>query len=165
VITPGLGFLYNNFLGQFDPVPGRSVSIEPGKAAGGASSTIFFRDGDPVLATGSAGGSRLISALVQAAVNFLDHGMSPGEAVAVPRIHAEEPGLLHAEPALDDQAVDELTAWGWRIERSTYMGRVASVAINPRTRTPEPGSDFRGGRGAATGDRGAVDGARGTVTR
>ena len=30
-MTPGLGFLWNNFLGHFNPLPGHSDSIVPGK--------------------------------------------------------------------------------------------------------------------------------------
>ncbi|MBI4276974.1 MAG: gamma-glutamyltransferase [Armatimonadetes bacterium] len=151
VVTPGLGFLYNNFLGQFDPVPGRRQSIAPGKGSGGASSTIFFRDGRPVLATGAAGGSRLISAIVQSVVNMVDHGMTPAEAVAVPRIHAEEAGILFAEPGLDEVTAEALAARGWEVRTSTYMGRIAAVGIDPDARVLYPASDPRGGRGVAAG--------------
>lgn len=151
VVTAGLGFLYNNFMGQFDPIPGRRQSIAPGKGSGGASSTIFFRDGLAVLATGAAGGSRLISAIVQSVVNMVDHGMAPAEAVAVPRIHAEESGLLFAEPGLDDVTVEALAERGWDVRFTTYMGRIAAVGIDPDSGIVYPASDPRGGRGVAAG--------------
>lgn len=153
VVTPGLGFLYNNFMGQFDPLPGRRQSIAPGKGSGGASSTIFFRDGQPVLATGAAGGSRLISAIVQSVVNLMDHRMAPAESVAVPRIHAEEPGRMFAEPGLDDITVEALGRRGWEVRFSTYMGRIAAVGIDPDTGSVHPASDPRGGRGVTAGRR------------
>lgn len=153
VVTPGLGFLYNNFMGQFDPLPGRRQSIAPGKGSGGASSTIVFRGNDPVLGTGAAGGSRLISAIVQSIVNMVEHRMDPAEAVAVPRIHAEEQGRMVAEPGLDDTTVDALAGRGWEVRFSTYIGRISAVGIDPGTRSVSPAADPRGGRGIAAGRR------------
>ncbi|MEM7504680.1 MAG: gamma-glutamyltransferase, partial [Pseudomonadota bacterium] len=78
VITPGLGFVYNNSMKLFDPYPGSSNSIEAGKArTTGMVPTMLFRDGKPALVVGAPGGSVIISAVLQAIVNIVDFGMSP----------------------------------------------------------------------------------------
>ena len=53
VVTPGLGFNYNNSMKLFDPAPGTMNSIAAGKArTTGMCPTILFKDGLPVLAAG-----------------------------------------------------------------------------------------------------------------
>jgi gamma-glutamyltranspeptidase/glutathione hydrolase len=48
---------------------------------------IVFRDGQPWFATGSPGGARIISTVLQMIVNVIDHGMGIAEASAAPRLH------------------------------------------------------------------------------
>ena len=51
------------------------------------SPTIVLKDGKPVLVTGTPGGSRIISAVLQVIINTIDHGMDVAAAVAAPRLH------------------------------------------------------------------------------
>ena len=51
------------------------------------SPTIVLKDGKPVLVTGSPGGSRIISTVLQVIVNVIDHRMDVADAVAAPRLH------------------------------------------------------------------------------
>ena len=89
VIAPGLGFQYNGG-GGFDLRPGRPNSAAPGKVRlSGMCPTIVLRDGSPVMALGSPGSNAIINAIVQVISNRVDFGMSPLEAVSVPRVHAE----------------------------------------------------------------------------
>ena len=88
VITPGMGFVYNNSMKLFDPYPGSSNSIKVGKArTTGMVPTMLLRDGKPAIVVGAPGGSVIISAVLQSILNIVDFGMSPVEAVTVPRIH------------------------------------------------------------------------------
>lgn len=152
VVTPGLGFNYNNSMKLFDPVPGTMNSIAAGKArTTGMCPTILFKDGAPVLAAGSPGGSVIISAVVQAIMNVVDFGMSPVEAVTVPRIHCEG-GAILAEATVQESVVRDLRAMGHEVRHSHFsfepaMARAHVVACQGgRLRG---GADPRGGAGVA----------------
>ncbi len=147
VVTPGLGFLYNNFLGHYHPLPGYPDSITPRKRFGGGVPTIIFEDGRPRIAIGAPGGSRLITSVVQVIVNALDLGMDMRVAVSVPRFHSEEEQLLFLEPAFPEGTVERLREWGNDVQRSSYMSRVQAIRIDPETLELEAGPDPRGGGG------------------
>lgn len=90
VITPGLGFMYNNSMINFYPLPGHPNSIEPGKSRStGMAPTIVYQNGSPRLVLGSPGASRIITSNVQVIVNVLDFGMDIAEAVYAPRFDCQ----------------------------------------------------------------------------
>ena len=147
VVTPWTGILFNNFIGHFDPRPGRPDSITEGKRGGGGCPAVVF-DGDrPFIAIGAPGGSRLITAVFQSLLNVIDRGMTMAEAVAALRFHSEEPHLLFVEPAFPETIVEALRGRGYRVERSTYMSRVQAVLVD-RAGILHAGPDPRGGAGA-----------------
>jgi gamma-glutamyltranspeptidase/glutathione hydrolase len=120
VVTPGLGFMYNNSMKLFDPDPAHPNGIRPGKARGTAMSPcILFRDGRPWMAVGAPGGSAIISSVAQTISNVVDFGMSPTEAVVAPRIHAEG-GVVQAEARIPGVVVEALKAGGLRVEHRPY---------------------------------------------
>jgi len=146
VVVPGLGFLFNNFLGHFNPLHGQPDSIEPGKRLGGGLPSIVLRDGSPYLAIGAPGGSRLITSVAQVVVNALDFDMPMEQAVSVPRFHSEEEQLVFVEPAFSETIVAELESLGNTVERSTYMSRVQAVRATENGER-KAGADPRGGGG------------------
>lgn len=156
VVTPGLGFVYNNSMKLFDPLPGRPNSMAPGKArTTGMVPTMVLRDGRPVLAAGAPGGSVIISAVLQSIINVLDFGMSPVEAVTVPRIHCEA-GPIHAEARMPDAVKHGLETMGHQVRRSVLsfdpvMSRAHLLALDTRAGAPgfRGGADPRGGAGVA----------------
>jgi gamma-glutamyltranspeptidase/glutathione hydrolase len=90
VITPGLGFMYNNSMFGFDPRPGRPNSIAPRKGRlTGMTPTIVYRGDDPILVIGAPGATRIVTAIAQVILNHLDFGMALPEAVLAPRFHAQ----------------------------------------------------------------------------
>ena len=100
VITPGLGFMYNNSMINFYPLLGHPNSIEPrkGRTTGMAPTIVYTKNngdsaqgqGDqPLLNLGSPGASRIITSNVQVILNVLDFGMSITEAVDAPRIDCQ----------------------------------------------------------------------------
>lgn len=145
VMTPALGFLYNNFLGHFNPRAGFRDSIVAGKRTGGGCPTIVFRDGRPVFAIGSSGGSRLISAVFQTILNVVVHGMAPQEAVSAPRFHCEQDGRLYLEPGFTEATATELQRRGYETIRTSYMGCNQAIALSDGRLSG--GSDPRGGVG------------------
>ena len=90
VITPGLGFMYNNSMINFHPLPGHPNSIVAGKGrTTGMAPTIVYQDGKPRLVLGSPGATRIITSNLQVILNVLDFGMSVAEAVHAPRIDCQ----------------------------------------------------------------------------
>jgi gamma-glutamyltranspeptidase/glutathione hydrolase len=90
VITPGLGFMYNNSMINFHPYPGHPNSIAPRKGrTTGMAPTIVYQGDRPVLVLGSPGATRIITANVQVMLNVLAFGMSVSDAVLAPRFDCQ----------------------------------------------------------------------------
>ena len=90
VITPGLGFMYNNSMVNFRPWPGHPNSIAPRKSrTTGMTPTIVFKDGEPVLTVGAPGATKIITSVAQVVINVLDFGMTVSEAVLAPRFDCQ----------------------------------------------------------------------------
>ncbi len=93
------GFLLNNEMDDFsvkENTPnafgliGRAAnSIEPGKRMLSSMTPTIVLDGDghPILATGSPGGSTIITTVLQVVLNVLEHKMDVSDAVGMPRFH------------------------------------------------------------------------------
>jgi gamma-glutamyltranspeptidase/glutathione hydrolase len=146
-MTPDLGFFYNNFLGFFNPSPGHHDSLAPGKRVGGGCPTIAVRGGAPIFAIGSSGGSRLVSAVFQTILNVFVHGLTPQEAVTMPRFHCEQDGVLYVEPTFQQDTIDSLRSMGYEVAISPYMG--CNQAIQFEDGSLNGASDPRGGIGIA----------------
>ena len=103
--VPGRGFLLNNELTDFDLVPTSADAPNapgPGKRPRSSMSpTIVSDHGRPVLATGSPGGSTIITTVLQVLLNRLDFGMSLPQAVAAPRASQRNTKDVQAEAAFD----------------------------------------------------------------
>jgi gamma-glutamyltranspeptidase/glutathione hydrolase len=122
MVAQGTGVLLNNELDDFAAAHGAPNAYglvggdanAPGPRKRPLSSmtpTILLRDGKPFLVTGAAGGSRIITAVLQTIVNVIDFGMDPGAAVAAPRVHHQWlPDEASAEPGVKPdvlRALDE----------------------------------------------------------
>ncbi|MHA7848145.1 gamma-glutamyltransferase [Serratia sp. D1N4] len=98
VIAPGTGFFLNDEMDDFTVkvgeknlyglVQGTANAIAPGKRPlSSMSPTLVTKDNKIFMVLGSPGGSRIITITLQTALNVIDHGMAPQEAVDAPRIH------------------------------------------------------------------------------
>ena len=125
---PELDLHLNSMLGEVDL---HHVPLEAGARMESmmAPSLAFDADG-LVLAIGSAGGTRLRTALVGVAASILDEGLEPVAAVERPRFHSVG-RLVHAEPGIDDGALAQLEAQGRTVRRwpaqHHYFGGVSAV--------------------------------------
>ena len=146
-IAGDTGFLLNNEMDDFTIKPGVSNlyglvqgaanAIAPGKRPlSSMAPTVVTRDGKTILVTGSPGGSRIITIVLQSIVNILDHGMAPQEAVDAPRIHHQWlPDVLYAEPfALSPDTQALLRGMGYTITEQVPWGAAELVAVG----TPMP---------------------------
>jgi len=148
-VTPGLGFLLNDFMGHFNPAPNKWDSMVPGKRMHGGSQVMLFRDGRPFLALGAAGGSRQNTAILQTIVNIIDFGMSVEEAVKVPRFHHEQEEILLVEPDLPADSVAYMREKGLKVTQSYPLSRVQAAYGDPLTGKMHGGVDPRGGAAIA----------------
>ena len=150
VIVPGTGIHLNNMLGEFD------LSVAGGATRPGARFTsmmapsVVLRDRRPRLVLGSAGSLRLRGAILQAIVNVVGHGLSVEDALALPRVHLEEPHV-HCEGGADPAELDRLEALGydvvrWR-RRNLYFGGVSAVEVLEDGTLAAAGDPRRGGAG------------------
>ena len=155
LVADGTGVLLNNELDDFTAAPGASnayglVGFEanlpgPGKRPlSSMSPTIVLKDGKPVLVTGSPGGSRIISTVLQVIVNVLDYRMDVAAAVAAPRLHHQWlPDEVRVERGFADDTLAALRAKGHRVVEPLGQTSANSIAVtengllgapDPRTR-------------------------------
>lgn len=115
------GFMLNNELTDFsfrshrDGVP-IANRLEPGKRPRSSMApTIVMKDGAPVLAIGSPGGSRIIGYVAEAIVAHIDWGMDVQAAVSLPHM-VNRFGTYDLEEGTDAVTLsDPLTAMGFEI--------------------------------------------------
>ena len=143
VVTTGLGFQYNNCMNCFDPIPGHVNSIAPGKARiSGLAPTLVFKDGALVYNLGAPGGTRITTGVFQTLLNLLDFGMSPVEAVSLPRFDSQS-HVIDVEARFSDAVCDELRRRGHAVER-TVAAYWSAPQVHVIERNPTNGK-LRGG--------------------
>ncbi len=128
----GTGMIANNYMSNFDPLPGRVQSIAPGKRISTSMSPmIVTRDGVAAFALGLPGGLRIFGAAMQAIINLIDHGMSVQEAVEAPRVWTQGDGL-EMEDAFSHQATRALRLRGHQPEVVPHVGGgMNAIAFGP----------------------------------
>ncbi len=142
ISVPGMGFLLNNEMDDFTALPGSANAfglrqgtanaIAPGKRplSSMAPTLVFRPDGRPWLATGSPGGSRIITTILQVLLNRMVHGLNLAGAVAAPRIHSQLwPDRIDAEEGLSPDSRRLLEAMGHGVRRVPAMGAANSVEV------------------------------------
>ena len=97
-IVGNFGFMLNNMLGEEDLTPGLGAWREGVRLSSMMAPTIVLQPDGTVIALGTGGSNRIRTAILQVAVNLLDHGMSLEDAVTAPRLHLEKCGTLSFEP-------------------------------------------------------------------
>ena len=160
LVADGTGVLLNNELDDFTAAPGASnafglVGFEanlpgPGKRPlSSMSPTIVLKDGKPVLVTGSPGGSRIISTVLQVIVNVLDYHLDVAAAVAAPRLHHQWlPDVVRVERGFADDALAELRSKGHQVVDQLGQTSANSIAVTPNGLLGAPDPRTRGAEAA-----------------
>ena len=126
-ISDGLGFMYNGCMAVFDPRPGRTGSIVPGKSRFSAiCPTIMLRDDKPFIVIGAPGGTQIVMGVLQAILNAVDFGMSMSDAVAAPRFSSTS-DLIDVSNRIPGYVCAELERQGYGIARSALSYGFAAV--------------------------------------
>lgn len=142
--VPGSGFLLNNELADFTAKPGvpNAYGLVQGEQNAVASSRrplssmtptiVLNKEGDSWLATGSPGGSRIITTVVQVLLNRIVYGLNLATSVAIPRIHSQLwPDSLQLEQGFSPDTVELLKQRGHTLRFTRSMGSANSVELKP----------------------------------
>lgn len=160
LVADGTGVLLNNELDDFTAAVGASnayglVGYEPNLPGPGKrplssmSPTIVLRGGKPVLVTGSPGGSRIISTVLQVIVNVLDYRMDVAAAVAAPRLHHQWlPDEVRVERGFPDDVLFELKAMDHVIVEPMGQTSANSILVTPNGPLGAPDPRSRGAEAA-----------------
>lgn len=130
-MVPGTGIIPNNYILNYDPRPGRALSVAPGKRVPTSMAPMMvLRDGQPLYALGLPGGVRIFPSAMQAIINLINHGMDLQHAVEAPRLWTEG-HHLELEPAYAAQA-DALRARGHDVRLvKTIGGGMNAIGFAP----------------------------------
>ena len=128
VTIKGTGILMNNEMDDFSAAPGipnqfgllgaKANEIQPFKRPlSSMSPTIVMRDNQLFFTTGSPGGSRIITAVLQSILNIIDFDMNLEEANKSKRIHHQwQPDILQIEFSLNDATREKLRGLNYNVE-------------------------------------------------
>ncbi|ODA67764.1 Gamma-glutamyltranspeptidase precursor [Methyloligella halotolerans] len=141
------GFMLNNMLGEEDLSPdGVGRWREGVRLSSMMAPTIISEADGTVTALGTGGSNRIRTAILQVALNLVEHGMDLETAVCAPRMHVEKSGKLSYEPGLDMgealQEASEVHAWP---ERNLFFGGVHAARRHPDGSLEGAGDPRRGG--------------------
>jgi gamma-glutamyltranspeptidase/glutathione hydrolase len=146
VVPPGTGVVMNNSLTNFSYWENEPVNyVSPGKRPRSTiSPTIVFRDGQPVLAIGLPGGSRIPTTLLAVLIEHLQFEKPLGEVIAAPRFHLRrswslEPDSIEFqfEKGMGATIGGELEQLGWTVSMVTnpeYFGGVTAISLEDNGR-------------------------------
>ncbi|MCA0400844.1 MAG: gamma-glutamyltransferase [Proteobacteria bacterium] len=141
MVAAGTGVLMNNEMDDFSAkagaqnayglVGGDTNSVHPGaRPLSSMTPTFLFKDGKLAMVTGSPGGSRIITTVLQVIVNTVDFGMNIAEAVAAPRIHHQwRPDSMAMEQGFSPDTIKLLTEKGHKVQIGTTSGSANSILI------------------------------------
>jgi gamma-glutamyltranspeptidase/glutathione hydrolase len=142
VIAPGTGFFLNDEMDDFTVkvgeqnmyglVQGTTNAIAPGKRPlSSMSPTLVTKDGKIFMVLGSPGGSRIITITLQTALNVIDHGMAPQEAVDAPRIHHQwlPDEVYYEQRGISFDSISLLKTMGYKMVEQSPWGAAELILV------------------------------------
>ncbi len=146
IMVKGAGFMLNNEMDDFSSKPGvpnaygligtEANKIEANKRPlSSMTPTIVFKknaDGgrDLFMVTGSPGGSRIITAVLQNILNVTVHGLNIAEATHAPRMHHQwVPDEVFVEPGINQDTIDNLKEMGHTVRKVNTMGSIQAIQV------------------------------------
>ena len=156
LVADGTGVLLNNELDDFAAKPGApnafglvgGAANAPGPGKRPLSSmtpTIVLKNGKPFLVTGSPGGSRIITAVLQVILNVIDRKLSIADAVAQPRIHHQwSPDEVMVESGLRGDLIRALEARGHNVAERLPPTSANSILVTAGGLVGAPDNRTRG---------------------
>ena len=164
IVVEGAGFLLNNEMGDFNPVPGLTDEtgligtppnlVAPGKRMlSSMTPTIVARDGKPILVVGTPGGRTIINSVLQVILNVIDFNMNVAKAVEAPRVHHQWlPDELRLEGyGFSPDTIERLRLMGHNVSMRSEQGNVMAIFVDHDQGVLYGAADSRGFDGRAVG--------------
>ena len=142
VVIKGTGIIMNNEMDDFSAAPGipnqfgllgaEANEIVPYKRPlSSMTPTIVMKDNELFFTTGSPGGSRIISAVLQSILNIIDFDMDLEQATYAKRIHHQwQPDILEMELSIENEMKDSLETMGYEIEIKEPLTCVQTIMFD-----------------------------------
>ena len=142
IVAPGTGIMLNNEMDDFSAKPGvpNAYGVIGGDANAVAAGkrplssmtpTFVLKDGKPWLVTGSPGGPRIITTVLEQIVNGIDFGMNPAEAASQLRFHHQwTPDELRIEKGFSPDTIRLLKDKGQNVVIKPTMGRTQTIQVH-----------------------------------
>lgn len=159
-----LGFIFNNEMGDFNPVPGTTTTtgqigtnpnlIQPEKRMlSSMTPTIVSKDGKPYLIIGSPGGRTIINTVFQTVLNVLAYEMPVDKAIEAMKIHhAWLPDTIYYEKnLLSPDTVKALEAMSHKLEPVHNLGQLMGIQIDAKNNIIIGAADSSSPEGGAVG--------------
>jgi gamma-glutamyltranspeptidase/glutathione hydrolase len=155
VVIPGTGVLMNDQMDDFSVQPGvpnafkligaEANAVAPGKRPlSSMSPTIVLKDGQPLIATGAAGGPTIITQVLLLLTHIIDDGMLPAEALAEPRFHHQwNPDELKIEKAFGEGTLSRVKTLGHKLAESSSFGACQAIFFDREKQLFFPAHDPR----------------------
>lgn len=158
IVPENTGFILNNHMADFSPDPASPNAPGPGKRpVSNMGPMLLFHQGEPMLALGSPGGTRIFSSLTQILINITEFGMSLDEAIEAPRFFSYSSlGKAHSlavEARISADIIAALEQMGHKISRredyDKYFGGAQGLMLPAGKKVILGGADSRrDGQGA-----------------
>jgi len=159
-----LGFIFNNEMGDFNPVPGETTStgqigsdpnlVAPEKRMlSSMTPTIVAKDGKPYLVIGSPGGRTIINTVFQTVLNVLAYDMRVDQAIEAMKIHHQwlPDQILYEHNLLSPDTRDALEKMGHTLRPTTNIGVLMGITYDASTKLYTGASDSSSEDGGARG--------------
>ncbi len=155
VVIPGTGVLLNDEMDDFAVQPGvpnafklvgaEANAIAPGKRPlSSMSPTLVFKEGQPLLTAGAAGGPTIITQTLLLITGILDQDLGPNAALKEPRFHHQwNPDELKIESTFDASTLKRVKALGHTLDLSPGFGACQGVMWDAERKLLVPAHDPR----------------------
>ena len=118
LVAEGTGILLNDTLYDFSTDPDSPNVVAGNKRPlSSMSPTLVVKDGQPVMALGAPGATRIISGVMQVITKVIDHGMDVQDAIDAVRMH-DDFGTLILERRVGEDVIDALRSMGHEVNAS-----------------------------------------------
>lgn len=154
-VVEGTGILLNDEMDDFSAKPGvpnayglvgaEANAIAPGKRMLSSMSPTFLETEDRIAVIGTPGGSRIISMVILAALEFYKGGDAKAM-VNLPRIHHQylPDRISYEKNALTEKNIEQLELMGHELSEGNDWGNMHVVIWNKKKKTIDAASDKRG---------------------
>ncbi len=154
-MVPGTGVLLNDEMDDFSAKPGvanvyglagaEANAIEAGKRPLSSMTPTFLEDDKNIVILGTPGGSRIITMVLLAVLEYADGGYADS-IVKLRRYHHQflPDKLIYESGALTQAEVNQLEKWGYHVEQhGSTFGNMQVVIVDKNTETVSASSDPR----------------------